>query len=186
MVAGRRGHDFQLLDALGDIEGKPFRGTVWRVVRKGRSVMDGSRGAGRWNPRHLQVLYGALEADGAVAEIHHHMSLGQSVFPSRMEHMLYEVEIKTEQTLMLMDMSQLKDLGVDETRYNEMLYHRTQEIADAAAFLGFDGLIAPSARWACNNVVLFLDTFNFENMNVISKEQIDWKNWIANKRSSAS
>jgi hypothetical protein len=32
---------------------------------------------------------------------------------------------------------------------------RTQEIADSAYFLGFDGLIAPGARWACLNLVLF-------------------------------
>lgn len=183
MAGGRRGHDFHLLDALGEIEGKPFEGTVWRVGRKGRSVIDGSRGAGRWNPRHLQVLYGALEENGAVAKIHHHMSLGQSVFPSRMEHILYEVAIKTEQTLMLMDMSQLKDLGVDETRYQEMLYHRTQEIADAAAFLGFDGIVAPSARWTCNNVILFLDTFNVENVDVISETKINWSAWISEHRS---
>ena len=186
MANGRRGHDFRLLDALGEIEGEPFKGSVWRVVRKGRSVIDGSRGAGRWNPRHLEVLYAAMEANGAVAEIHHHMSLGQSVFPSRMEHVLYEVKIQSKQTLHLANMAQLIELGVDEKRYNEMLYERTQEIADAAAFLGFDGVIAPSARWACNNIVLFLsgsDTgFSVEDLEVVAEAPINWRDWIAQHR----
>ncbi len=144
--------------------------------------MDGSRGAGRWNPQHLSVLYAAQEADGAIAEIHYLMSLGQSVFPSRLEHLLYEVEIKTDQMLMLADMNRLSELGVDEARYTEMLYERTQDIADAAAFLGFDGLIVPSARWTCQNVVFFLDTFSLENLSVRSSVPVDWKGWIAKKR----
>ena len=79
MTVGRRAHDDRLLDALGEIEGQAFSGRMWRVVREGRSVLDGSRGAGRWNPNHLSVLYGTTESDGAIAEIHFHLSQGQSV-----------------------------------------------------------------------------------------------------------
>ena len=46
-------------------------------------------------------------------------------------------------------------LGVDPARYREILYEPTQAIGDAAYFLGFDSIIAPNARWSCNNLILF-------------------------------
>ena len=179
MAGGQRSLDDRLLDALGEIEGEPFQGTMWRVVRSGRSVLDGSRGAGRWNPATLSVLYGALEADGALAELHYHLSRGQSVFPSRMQHDLFELRIETERTLVLTSMEQLSRLGIEERRYREMLYSRTQEVAAAAAFMGFDGIIAPSARWGCQNIVLFLDALDLEGIEEVGSERIDWKAWRA-------
>ncbi len=181
-MSGRRAHDDRLLDALSKITGVSFEGTVWRVVRKGRAVLDESRPAGRWNPRHLSVLYTAMEAEGALAEMYFHLSRGQSVFPSRMEHVLHELNIRTNQTLNLADMAKLVELGVDETRYMEMLYPRTQEIADAAAFLGFDGIIAQSARYPCEVVVLFLDKFDLESIEVASEAEVDWNDWRKRKR----
>ena len=41
-------------------------------------------------------------------------------------------------------------------RYESVNYHRTQEIGAAVAFLGCDGLMVPSARWDCENLVLFI------------------------------
>lgn len=183
MAAGQGGHDVELLDLLSDLAGQPFDDTVWRVVREGRAVEDGSRGAGRWNPHDLEVLYGALEADGAIAEIHFHLSRGQSVFPSRLRHRLYELEVVTGNTLMLADLNQLMALGVEPTRYKELLYERTQEIGAAAAFLGFDGLISPSARWDCNNIVLFLDHYDVNALNVIGVADISWPDWISRTKS---
>jgi hypothetical protein len=61
--------------------------------------------------------------------------------------------------------------------FGECGYSRTQEIAAAAAFLGFDGLIVPSARWDCQNIVLFLDAIDLEEVRPISVQPIDWKKW---------
>ena len=176
MAAGRR-HDDRLLDALGEIDPEPFAGTMWRVVRAGRPVLDGSRGSGRWNPASLPVLYGAQEADGAVAEIHFHLNRGQPVFPSRMRHVLFELRIETTRSLVLADMDALARLGVVPSRYGEILYDRTQEIADAACFMGYDGIIAPSARWACQNVILFLDEIDLEDIEEVSSTPVDWSAW---------
>lgn len=184
MASGRRAHDDRLLDALGEIDGRSYQGPMWRVVRAGRPALDGSRGAGRWNPSHLSVLYGTTEADGAVAEIHYHLSRGQSVFPSRMRHRLYELRVRTEATLVLADMAELAALGVDRARYQEMLYRRTREIADAAAFLGFDGIIAPSARWSCETVVLFLGAIDPEAIELLSDRPVDWPAWRAGQRAA--
>lgn len=144
--------------------------------------MDGSQGAGRWNPSNLSVLYSAKEADGAIAEIYFHLSRGQSVFPSKMRHNLYELDITTDKTLILANMADLIALGVEEAKYSSMLYSRTQEIADAAAFMGFDGIISPSARFNCENLILFLDSFNLENIELVSESGINWADWRAKNR----
>jgi RES domain-containing protein len=176
-VDRRRALDDRLLDLVGGIEGQPYEDAMWRVVRKGRDVLDGSRGSGRWNTSDMSVLYGAANPDGAVAEIHFHLNRGQSVFPSRMRHDLFELKVTARQTLVLADMDQLRRLGVEDGRYRELLYARTQEIAAAAAFLGFDGLIAPSARWDCQNIILFLDAIDLEEVRTVSTEPVDWKAW---------
>lgn len=183
MAEERRVHDHYLLDALDKLEGHAFDGAVWRVVREGRAALDGSRGAGRWNPSHMSVLYAAKHPDGAIAEIHYHLNRGQSVFPSKMRHNLFELTITTERTLILASMADLIALGVEEAKYSSMLYIRTREIAAAAAFMGFDGIMSPSARFNCDNLVLFLDSFNLENINIISKNPIDWTDWRAKNRS---
>lgn len=173
----RRALDDRLLDLVGGIDGVPYDGNMWRVVRQGRDVLDGSRGSGRWNTSEMSVLYGAAIPDGAISEIYFHLNQGQSVFPSRMQHDLFALSVKARQTLMLADMEQLRRLGVDDSRYRELLYDRTQEIAAAAMFLGFDGLIAPSARWECQNIVLFLVAINPEDIRTISRQPVDWKAW---------
>jgi RES domain-containing protein len=179
MAAGRRRHDDRLLDALAEFDPEPFSGTMWRVVRAGRPPLDGSRGSGRWNPASLSVLYGAQEADGAMAEMHFHLSRGQSVFPSRMRHLLFELRIRTTGSLVLANMDTLARLGVVPARYGEILYDRTQEIADAAFFIGYDGIIAPSARWACQNIILFLDRIALDDIEEVGSSPIDWNTWRA-------
>src|SRR3546814_11262848 len=103
---------------------------MWRVVRTGLDVLDGSRGSGRWNTSEMSVLYGAAKREGAIAEIYFHLSRGQSVFPSRMRHDVFELTIKMQKALILADEGQLKRLGVDDSRYRELLYTRTPEIGD--------------------------------------------------------
>jgi RES domain-containing protein len=184
MAEERRAHDDRLLDTLDALEGRAFDGAIWRVVREGRSVLDGSRGSGRWNPSDLSVLYAAKEPNGAHAEIYFHLSRGQSVFPSKMRHNFFELKITTDRTLILANIADLVALGVEETKYSSMLYSRTQEIAAAAAFMGFDGIVSPSARFDCENLVLFLDRFNLENIETVSNTPVDWADWRAKNRPS--
>lgn len=173
-----RAHDDRLLDAISRINPVDYDRSVWRVVRQGRSPTDGSRGAGRWNPAELSVLYCSEERDGALSEIHFHLSLGQPVFPSRIRHFVHQCAASLERALALLDIAELTRLGVEMSRYREILYAKTQEIGAAAAFLGFDGLVAPSARYDCANLVIFLDNVPQEAIREISSESVDWADWI--------
>jgi RES domain-containing protein len=185
MPSGRKARDLELLDALDALERISFEGTVWRAVREGRDPVQGHASAGRWDPGIFAVLYTALEPDGARAEIHFHLSR-QPVFPSTMRWRLWEIVVRTRKTLRLADMRALARLGVEEARYAEVLYARTQEIGDAAHFLGFDGVLAPNARWPCLNLTLFTDCFGPDDLRSGSSEPVDIAAWSERRSSRAA
>lgn len=108
--------------------------------------------------------------------MHFHLSR-QPVFPSTVEFSLSEIEVTTRETVMLGDLSDLEPLGVEPGRYSSILYERTQEIGDAAAFLGFDGIIIPSARWDCLNLVIFCDSLTPHDLVLRSSSTVGWEDW---------
>ncbi len=179
MVEGeRRARDLDLLDAIDAFKREPFEADVWRVTREGRDPVSGSPSQSRWCNGTFDVLYTSLEADGAIAEIHALLSL-QPVFPSKMRWFAHRLKVSATRTLKLADLPVLGRLGIDVPRYGERDYRRTQEIADAAYFLGFDGLIAPSARWDCLNFVLFTDRLPSGQVTIVEtvSDPIDWRAW---------
>ena len=57
-------------------------------------------------------------------------------------------------------------------------YGRTQEIGAAVAFIGCDGLIVPSVRWSCDNLVLFTDNLAADvELEVLNVEAVPWQDW---------
>ena len=75
-------------------------------------------------------------------------------------------------------MTALAALKVDTGRYSELDYTQTQAIGDATHFLGFDGLIVPSARSESRNLILFIDRLDPNDpLNVTRSEPVDWQAW---------
>lgn len=181
MPRERLARDHRLLDALGKLSPEPYEGTAWRVVHDKRDPLQPSSARSRWSPGDMDVLYTSLEADGARAEVYFHLSR-QPVFPSQLRCLLYKLTVETKETLRFVDVEAMAALGVEKDRYHEVLPSRTQEIADAALFMGFDGLIVPSARWKCHNLVLFTDKICFEDIEAHEIEEVDWEEWRSNFR----
>ena len=175
-MTARRARDLGLLDALDAQEGVAFEGSVWRIVRQGRDPLQGSPAGARWDPALFDVIYTSLARDGALAEIYFHLSR-QPVFPSKLVSVLHRISVRTTRTLRLGDLAALEPLGVATARYGDLNYSRTQEIADAAYFLGFDGLVVPSARSSGQNLVLFTDRFAPGDLAVETSEGVDWAAW---------
>jgi len=174
----RRARDLQLLDAIDAFKREPLNVEVWGVVAEGRDPALGRSSLSRWCDGTFDVLYTSLERDGAIAEIHALLTL-QPVFPSKPRWRGHRLRISTTQTLKLADLPTLKTLGVDTDRSADRNTSRTQPIADAAYFLGFDGLIAPSARYRCLNLVLFTERIAPQKIEVVSRDErpIDWDQW---------
>jgi RES domain-containing protein len=176
MPGAPKPRDAALLDALDAFDRVHYAGETWRVVRTGRDPLQGNASGGRWDPTLFDVLYTSLAPDGAVAEVHFHLSR-QPVFPSKIRHGLHRIRVSTEKSLSLPDLEAMVPLGVDPSRYREILYGPTQIIGDAAYFLGFDSIIAPNARWSCNNLILFTDQIKPADLEVIESSEVNWTEW---------
>lgn len=173
-------HDPELTDRLSGFPRTRFQGRVFRVTRMSADPTAVSVSGGRWAPRPDQspgvsVLYTSLERDGAIAEVASYLA-ELTPRPSKPVR-VHELAVSTSKTLTLVR-ANLAQLGVDLDRYGERNYEVTQRIGAAIGFLGFDGLIAPSARWECDNLMVFADNHSLdEQLEVAGAEDVDWQDW---------
>jgi len=154
----------------------PFEGIVWRIVREGRDPLQGYPSGARWDPGTFDVIYTSMAREGSLAEIHFHLRR-QPVFPSKLVSVLHKVSVRARRMLKLDDLSEIEALGVTRERFGELSYERTQAIGDAAYFLGFDGLMVPSARWNCLNLVFFTDQLSPADIALEEAAVVDWAAW---------
>lgn len=175
-------HDQALLDKLGALPTERFDDIVFRATRMGADATAPSINGGRWAPPPrdddpgIYVLYTSLERDGALAEL---ASLLASLtpIPGPRPIKMTRLGVSTARTLKLVRTS-LAALGVDLARYGERDYTVTQKIGAALAFLGLDGLIAPSARWVCDNLMIFTENHALtERLDALDAEEIEWRAW---------
>ncbi|MCO5730962.1 RES family NAD+ phosphorylase [Rhizobium sp. SSA_523] len=174
--------DSALIDALDALPPRSFSGTVWRVASETRDPCQCSASGGRWDDKTFDVLYTSLEKEGALAEMYFHLLRGQPVFPSKVRFKLYELHVELSQVLDLGSLDDLTALGLDPARYKQLSYEervaeypRSQEIAEVAHFLDIDGLMVPSARRACSNLVVFCDRSRPDAIEIVNDHGlIDW------------
>jgi RES domain-containing protein len=181
MASAGRVHERAVLDALEPMDPVPFDAAVWRITRAGRDPTRGSTAGGRWSPGgDVEVLYTSLERDGALAEIGFRLGM-EPVWPSRLDHQIHEIAVRTQRTLQFADVGSLAPLGVDAARYETFDYGATQAVAAAAHFLEFDGLIVPSARHGSRNLVLFVGRGAEGALAIKRTEIVDWAAWRAGR-----
>ncbi|MCK1484285.1 RES family NAD+ phosphorylase [Bradyrhizobium sp. 193] len=169
--------DIALLDALDSLPRTALRARAWRTVKEGRDPLEGGRSRGRWGHDGMETWYASHEEDGSVAEIHSMLS-AQPVFPSKLRWLNHELEVELNDVMSLPTLPRLAALGVDVARYQAREYARTQDIADAALFLGFKALVVPSARWECTNLVVFTERTDPGQLAVIGAPKfVDWTVW---------
>jgi hypothetical protein len=172
------------LSRVGALSGRPterFVGAVFRATQvAAKSIAPSVRG-GRWAPpgrpgAEIPVLYASVERDGALAEVASYL-VELSPIPGPRSMMVTRLAVSTSRTLRLARVD-LEALGVDMSRYGVRDYARTQEIGAAAASVGIDGLIAPSARWSCDNLMIFTDNLDpRERLEAVGSEEIEWRGW---------
>lgn len=185
--AGSRPHDPELLDQLAALTPQRFEGTVWRATRLNQDPLAFSYNGGRWAPpssyQSVPVLYTSLERDGAVAEISSWLSM---LVPRPSKPIVVHRVIARASDVVSVNAASLAILGIDIERYRERSYaamgetppSRTQEIGAALSFLGIDGLIVPSARWDCSNLILFDNLDNGVDLQNDGSEEVDWLQFL--------
>lgn len=174
-------HDQDLVDRLSGLATERFEGEVFRATRVGADPTTASISGGRWGPPPqgdpgVYVLYTSLERDGAIAEMASLLA-DLTPIPGPRPIKVTRLVVSTARTLRLARAG-LTPLSVDLARYGERDYGHTQKIGAALAFLGLDGLIAPSARWPCDNLMIFVDNHALsERLERIDEEQVEWRAW---------
>lgn len=157
--------DQVLLDTLEKVRQRPYAGTVWRSVREGRDPLACWRSGGRWDDGSFDVLYTSETRDAAVEERRFHVYQGQPIPPSKVRYELFELRVSLEAVMVFEAPDRLAALGLDIGRYGQLSYlereqeyPRSQEIAEACAFLGADGILVPCAREPqSRNLIVFCD-----------------------------
>lgn len=177
-------HDQGLLDQLCALPTERYDGEVFRAVGATADPLAASVSGGRWAPPaaqgvDLSVLYTSLEREGALAEVASYLLL-LTPLPSK-PLKVARLAVSTTRTLRLVRAS-LEELGVDLARYGERDYGRTQDIGAALAFLEMDGLLAPSARWRCDNLTIFVPNHFGGRLELIDSEIVDWRAWAREER----
>ena len=169
-------HDHVLIDRLSTLPTVAFDGEVYRATRRNLDPTTPSTAGGRWAPPDgPAVLYTSLERAGALAEITFHW--GQfNPLPTK-PALVHRLAVRSERTLRLIR-TDLEGLGVETARYLDPNYVQTQRIGAAVAFIGCDGLLAPCARWPCENLILFTDNSALAaTLEVAETEEVDWQAW---------
>lgn len=156
--------DRALLDAIERLKQAPFSGTVWRSVREGRNPVDCWRAGGRWDDRSFDVLYTSEARQGALLERRFHLFRGQPFPPSKVRYELFELRVRLSAVISFDDLEALRSVGMDTVGYGMVSYDAkqteypaSQQIAEACFFLGADGILVPSARHECRNLIVFCD-----------------------------
>lgn len=170
-------HDPALLDKLCAFDPIKFEDHVFRATRKSLDALTPSTSGGRWAPKDsVSVLYTSCTRDGALAETCFHWS--QFTPTPTKPVALHKLRVTAKKTLRLLRVD-LETLGADWRKYSEVNYARTQEIGAAVAFLECDGLIAPCARWDCENLMIFTDNHRVDDneLELVSTEEVDWRAW---------
>jgi RES domain-containing protein len=104
-----------------------------------------------------------------------HLLKGQPLVPSKVKFVLYELRLQLANVLDLSDKDALSDLGMDLSTYGKLSYgdHRgeypqPQQISEVAHFHGHDGLLVPSARANCRNIIVFCDRIGPDQVDVVA------------------
>jgi hypothetical protein len=114
-----------------------------------------------------------------------HLSRGQPVIPSKVRYRIFELSVSLSRLLTLPTLDQLSKLGFGVSTFGQLSYDdkeheypRTQDIAETAHFLEYDGILVPSARWNCANIVVFCDQLPAGAIYVANDHGlIDWSAW---------
>ncbi len=122
-------------------------------------------------------MYTSLEREGAIAEVASYLALLTPV--PRKPLKVHTLDVSVEKALRIA-VTNFHALGIDTETYDRRNYERTQIVGAAANFLELDGLLAPSARWKCDNLMIFENRHSLNSKLVVdASEEVPFREWAA-------
>lgn len=173
-------HDPALLDALSNLPVEEFEGRVFRTTGELADPVAFSQNGGRWamisdREGGCPILYTSTTSEGAIAEVASYLGLLTPI--PRKDLRVHELALSLDKTLRVA-VADFAQLGIEPDSYMDRNYLQTQKVGAAINFLELDGLIAPSARWDCNNIMIFGDNHSLDKgLEVISSRIVTVQEW---------
>jgi RES domain-containing protein len=169
--------DRKLLARVDALQPTTLSTEAFRHIAKDRHPLSGAGArlqGGRWNPpESFSTLYLALAPATVVAEFYR-MAERQGRAPAdflpRQMHR-YDVTLAAALDLRSAEAQDSLDLTPDALQALDAKY--CQEIGAAARYLGFEGIIAPSATGTGTVLAVFFEGLRAES-NVVSVEDEEW------------
>lgn len=176
-MSGRAGkiRDQSLLDVLETMPMQDYEVNVWRSVRVGSNPLLCSRSGGRWDDSTFDVVYTSETREAAIAERRFHLYQGQPFPPSKVRYELFELMVSLKAVMNFASLESLANVGLAVEEYGrlsylerEQEYPKSQEISEACAFLGADGIRVPCARdVAHTNLIVFCEAETEPEMSLV-------------------
>jgi RES domain-containing protein len=143
----------ELLEYLQSLETASFSGSVYRHMFGERPpTLENTLGA-RWNPPGVAAIYVSLERETVIAEGDHALAV-QPLRP-RIARWVYSVTVELSEVLDLSASDALKQTGVGSGELGGDDHAPCRAVGEAVAWLGYEGLLVPSARADGTNLVIF-------------------------------
>jgi RES domain-containing protein len=149
-------HDPRLLDAIESLAvASRWSGSVWRQTIGSRDpLVPNSRGA-RWNPPSTDALYCSLSEAGASAEVV--ILLGRQPIPTSKPLVMSQLDVTLGKVVDVRNAPALDALEVTSASMVSEHWDDAQRVGGATAWLGFAGILVPSARHGDGNLVIFVN-----------------------------
>jgi len=165
-----------LIGAIDSIEPASWSGVAYRHTAPSIPALSAAGAkafGGRWNPRDLfGAVYLAAPVEAAVDEFRR-MAEGQARGPaSFLPRDLHTVDVKGIQVLDLRRPEVRAAIGVGSDQLAAEDWTLCQEMAKAAHFLGYQGIVAPSATGTGTVVAVFADRITAMDLEVIETRQL--------------
>lgn len=163
--------DPRIVDLLEGFGADAWQGHVWRHVFHGRDPLAPSHAGGRWAPRsQFGVLYTSVLREGAIAEAAH--LIAQYTIPPSVTRVVCKIDVTLARVIDLTSDDRLAQLGVDRITYPQS-WGPCPDIGAASNFLGFQGILAPNARFDCDNLIVLTDRIDTGTaLEVVREERL--------------
>jgi RES domain-containing protein len=149
-------HGASLEEILATLKRRAWSGRVFRLMLEDYPPHRENTLGARWNPSDLAAIYVSLAAETAVAEIEYNLKRQPRRVNPRLRKTLYEIEVSLAAVVDLEEvLPELGRIGIDRTQLFADDLKASQEIGRLVAWFGSDGLLAPSARAAGKNLVIY-------------------------------
>jgi RES domain-containing protein len=161
----------EMLDLLQSAAVASWEGKVYRHMFGSNPPSRSNTTGARWNPPALEAIYASCERETALAEAEYYIAL-QPLRP-KAKRTIYSIRVSLKSVIDLTIFGLLQRLGITDDVLTSDDHAPCRLIGSAVNWLGYEGLIVPSARRVGGtNLVIYQHDPSTSDFEVIAEEMI--------------